>query len=349
MKRTKDLQTIMKQRAKEVTSSKKMDYVGNSKAIISTGSTLLDLAISGGRVRGGGIPAGILVEIFGPSGSGKTVLLCEIAGAVQRQQGEILFNDPEARLNKQFARMFDLNTDDIEYSNPDRVPEVFDAIRKWKPKNSEVVNGIFADSLTALSTDLELGDSGDKMGTRRAKEFSEELRKTCRIFTHKNYLMVCSNQIRQNIDAGPFSQKYCTPGGEAIPFYSSLRLRCYNVQKLKKKITIKGVEQTRVIGVQTTIEVYKSSVWKPYRTAPICILFDYGVDDIRTNLQFLKTNNKTTMYAIRERKLAQSMDDSIAMVEEQGLEKELKEAVIDTWERIEQEFDSVRKKKERCK
>lgn len=85
-----------------------MEYDGSIGTVISTGSTLLDLAISGGRVRGGGIPGGIFVEAFGPPSSGKTVLLCEIAGAIQRQGGEVMFYDPEARLNKKFAEVFQL-------------------------------------------------------------------------------------------------------------------------------------------------------------------------------------------------------------------------------------------------
>jgi len=213
--------------------AKTSEYDGDDSLVISTGSTLLDLAISGGRVYGGGIPAGILVEIFGPAGCGKTVLLCEIAGAIQRAKGEVMFHDPEARLNKQFARMFGLDISSVIYSTPDTVTEVFKAIRSWEPP--EGLNGIFADSLAALSTNLEMGnEEGDKMGMRRAKEFSEELRKTCRVIANKKHLMVCSNQVRVNIDAGPWGQKYITPGGEAIGFYSSLRLRAQKPQKIKE-------------------------------------------------------------------------------------------------------------------
>ena len=106
---------------------------GNTETMISTGSTLLDLAITGGRVHGGGLPGGILVEIYGPKGCGKTVLLCEIGGAVQRQGGEVLFGDPEARLNKQFAKIFDLDADSMDYRMPDKVPELFGAVREWEP------------------------------------------------------------------------------------------------------------------------------------------------------------------------------------------------------------------------
>lgn len=338
---------MKKHLAKPVVKQSK-EYDGNFNLIISTGSTLLDLAISGGRIRGGGIPGGILVEIFGPSGSGKTVLLSEIAGTVQRAGGEIMFHDPEARLNKQFAKLFDLDTDEMNYKTPDTVPEVFSSVRSWKPKSTSVINGIMADSLAALSTDLEMNnEEGDKMGSRRAKEFSQELRRTCRVITQKNYLMVCSNQIREDINAGQFGQRYRSPGGEAIGFYSSLRLRASKPSKIKKKLTIEGKETTRVIGVETEFEVFKSSIWKPYRTATVSILFDYGIDDIRDNLIFLKENNKTTMYCIGDLQLNKSLEKSIQMVESGKLEKKLKNAVIDLWEEIEKQFESERKPKER--
>jgi recombination protein RecA len=326
-------------------------YDGNSEAMISTGSTLLDLAISGGRKRGGGIPSGIIVEIFGPSSTGKTVLLCEIAGAIQRQGGEIMFHDPEARLNKQFARMFDLNTDGMEYHTPDRVPEVFAAVRNWTPNNAKVINGVFADSLAALSTDLEMDkDEGDRMGMRRAKEFSEELRKTCRILSQKNILMVCSNQIRQNVDVGSFAEKYSSPGGESVKFYSSLRLRtglAYPGSKIIEKRTISGKEVKRTVGIRTEILIYKSTVWKPAHTAPLTILFDYGIDDIRENLQFVKNYTKNTIYQVNDKKLSNGMQESITIVEEDNLEDELKDQVIDLWEEIEEKFDSNRKRKQR--
>lgn len=322
----------------------KREYDGDVSSVISTGSTTLDLAISGGRVRGGGIPGGILVEIFGVSGSGKTVLLCEIGGGVQRQGGEILFRDPEARLNKQFARMFGINIDTIDYATPDTVPQVFDAARKWKPKNPKVINSILADSLAALSTDMEMGD-GDKRGTRRAKEFSEECRKTCRILTKENYLMVCSNQVRQNQDAGPYTQKYVTPGGEAIGFYSSLRLRCNNPQKIKSKKTIAGKEVTRVTGVETIVEVYKSSVWKPYRSAEVTIDYDYGIDDIKANLEFIKQYTGCKTYEVGGQSLNNALERAIHLVEKDGLEEQLREEVIDLWESIEDKFTRERKPK----
>lgn len=318
-------------------------YDGNDQLVVSTGSTLLDLAISGGRYRYGGIPAGILVEIFGPSGSGKTVLLCQLAGNVQRAGGNVLFHDPEARLDKQFARMFGMDAEQIDYTTPDTVTEVFGAVREWEPEERpNTINGVFADSLAALSTNLEM-EKGDKMGQRRAKEFSEECRKTCRIITHRNLLMVCSNQVRQNVDAGPYEQRYISPGGEAIGFYSSLRLRCSTPIKTVKTRKIKGKEHSRVVGVETRIEVFKSSVWKPFRSANVHIVYDYGVDDIRGNLRYLKTTRGDTTYKVGGESIGQSLEKAIATVEAQNLEQVLKDEVVDLWNEIERKFNSTRK------
>lgn len=325
---------------------KKPEYEGNTELMISTGSTLLDLAISGGRIRGGGIPLGILVEISGVSGSGKTVLLCEIAGDIQRKQGEVMFHDPEARLNTLFAQIFDLQLKAEDYYRPNTVPEVFKAVREWKPKGE--LQGIFADSLAALSTDMEMDKKeGDKMGMRRAKEFSEELRKTCRILAQNNYLMVCSNQVRVNVDGNAFTPKYTTPGGEAIGFYSSLRLQAKSSSKLWQEESVAGKDIKRAIGITTEFEVNKSSIWKPFRSAPVTIIFDYGIDDIRENLKFLKTYTKATTYKVGEHNLGQSMEMAILKVEKMNLEEQLKEEVIDLWMDIESRFDSERKTKKR--
>ena len=339
--------TISKQMENKIEKDSKLKrtkkLAGNVEKMISTGSTLLDLAISGGRVREGGLPGGILVEIFGPSQTGKTVLLCEIAGAVKRKGGEVMFSDPEARLNKQFAKMFGLHVDDIEYNRPNTVPEVFAPVRVWEPKGKGV-HGVFADSLAALSTDLEM-ESEDKMGMRRAKEFSEQLRKTCRTLAEKNFLMVCSNQVRENKDAGMYSPKFTTPGGMAVGFYSSLRLRMMGSEKVINKIKFKGKEISKVIGIKTSIEVHKSSIWQPLHIAPLVILFDYGIDDIRANLQYIKTYSGHSVYTLGSSKLGKSLEESIAIIEEEGLEKELREEVIDLWNEIELKLKTERKSK----
>lgn len=348
MERGNKLSSQMKRKVTADPAAKEKEYDGDFGTVISTGSTLLDLAISGGRIRGGGLPGGILVECFGPSGSGKTVVLSEIAGGVQRQGGEIMFADPEARLNKQFASMFGLTLKEGSYSRPDTVTELFKSTNNWSPTSfkNKRINGIFADSLAALSTDMEMTkEEGDKMGMKRAKDFSEQLRKFCRIIAEKNYLMVCSNQIRQNLDAGLYGEKYTTPGGVSIGFYSSLRLRFMKPEKIKDKIKVQKKDVTRVIGVEVQVEVYKSSIWKPYHTAPVYILFDYGIDDIRANLQYVKDFTKNTIYSVMRQKLDVSLEESIKMIEEDKLEEHLKEEVIELWEEIEARFEKERKPK----
>lgn len=314
-------------------------YEGNEEIMISTGSTLLDLAISGGRKRGGGIPAGILTEVFGPSGTGKTVLLCEIAGNVVKQGGQVMFRDPEARLNTQFAKMFGLNVEEIDYDIPATVVEVFEPVRKWNPESKDKVHGVFVDSLAALTTEWE-ADGKDQYGMRRAKEFSEQLRLTCRTLREKNLIMVCSNQVRQNLDAGPYGQKYKAPGGEAVGFYSSLRLRCIGAQKITEEKTIRGNKIKKVVGVETEIEVFKSSVWKPYNRATISIIYDYGIDDIKENLKFVKEMTGSTVYTLGGEKLSNSIKEAIKIVEEDNLEEKLREEVIELWEEIEGAFGS---------
>lgn len=343
---SKQMQTASKTKP----TRKERPYKGNDELMISTGSTLLDLAISGGRKRGGGIPTGIFVEVFGPKSAGKTVLLCELAGAVQRQGGEVMFKDPEARLNAQFARMFDLDIKTVNYDTPNTVPEVFAPIRTWEVKDEKKINGIFADSLAALSTDLEMDkEEGDKMGMRRAKEFSEELRKTCRILQKRNLLLVGTNQIRVKTDAAQFGEKYTVPGGEAPAFYASLRLQFKYTTKITRKKKIHGKEVKKVIGVQSTIFVEKSSVWQPYNEATLTILFDYGIDDIRENLQYIKNYTSNKIYTLNGESLSKSMEESIAIIEERGQPAidSLKNEVIDLWHEIEQKFKINRQRKTR--
>jgi len=285
--------------------------------------------------------------VFGPSGTGKTVLLCEIAGEIQKAGGNIQYHDPEARLNKDFAKLFNLHINEEDYFIPNTIPEVFNSVRSWDPGSGKI-NGVLADSLAALSTNLEMdNEDGDKMGMRRAKEFSEELRKTARILPQNNLLMVCSNQVRVNVDAGPYGQKFSAPGGTAIGFYASLRLRIRGVSKIYRKEKVKGKEVKRVIGITVEVIVEKSSIDKPHREASVSILFDYGIDDIRENLKFVKKYTGATTYVLNGEKLAASLEKAIQIIEEDEQEEELRKEVIDLWNEIEEKFESDRKKKRR--
>jgi len=330
-----------------VDAPKILPYEGNFEKMVSTGSTALDLAISGGRVRGGGIPAGIMIEIYGPSGKGKTAVLAEIAGSIQAKGGDVLFLDPEARLDQEYARIYGIALDKTNYARPDTVTEVFDLIRKWKPKNKDgAVCGILTDSLAALSTNLEL-DKGDTMGMRRAKEFSEGFRKVCRVIKNNNWVIPCSNQVRQ----GKYGE--VTPGGNAIEFYSSLRIRVsspkedrYILNKAKLTLGEQSVEVSETSGIHSLCRVIKSSVDNPFREADIYITFNYGIDDVRANLQYVKDMMKSTRYDCINKQY-QSLDRSVSYIENEGLELQLKEKVIDIWKQVQQALKIERKPKVR--
>lgn len=314
--------------------------VDKDTLIISTGSTLLDLAISGGRVRGGGIPGGIMVEVFGPSGSGKTALATEIAGSAQAKGGDVFFVDPEARIDREYSRIYGFDMTVKNYTRADTVTETFKYLEEWKPENEKVINVFIADSIAALSTDMEMGD-GDKRGQRKAKELSEGCRKTARLIAHNNKLVLFTNQERDG-DYGP-----TTPGGHAIPYHCSLRLRVSRKGRIDKEKKLEsGKVVSKVIGIHSEVLVKKSTVDDEYRTAPLFILFGVGIDDVRANLQYVKDMEKLTKYWCVDNDYV-SMDKAVAYIEENNLESELRERVIDVWEAIESKFEMNRKPKQR--
>lgn len=314
----------------------------DTSLMVSTGSTLLDLAISGGVSEYGGVPGGIMCEFFGGPGTGKTAILAEMSGSVQAKGGEVFLRDPEARLNKEYCRIYGVDIEGVDYDRPNVVTEIFDDIMTWSPKNSEVINLFGVDGTAALSTIMEM-DKEDKMGMKRAKDFSAGCRKTARLIAKESKLIVFTNQIRTG------NQTKVTPGGFAVPFYSSLRVELnptYPNGKLERQRTVHGNKIKKVIGINTTCRVIKSSIDEPFREAPIYIVFGYGVDDIRANLQFVKDYTKATKYDCFEREY-QAMDNAIAFIEEKKFQQKLKDRVVEVWNEIEKAFKIKRKPKAR--
>ena len=349
-------------------------YDGDISRVISTGSTLLDLEIMGKRVRGGGIPGGILVEIYGPNSGGKTVLMSEIAGGIQRQKGKVKFFDAEARLSKKFAEIFDFTVDDCEFGVPNQVADVFLPLMTWNPDgppcigqynrrqkkcrecgdsdtcsdfdlDNRPINGVFIDSFAQLCGELEKGDEEiDKRGSARAKEFSQWMRKLAPKITANKWLIVGSNQIRDNQKAKTdFDPKYVTPGGNAVPHAASLRLEISPAARLRDEKTINGKKVYVEYGHCSKVKIIKNTVSGQKGSAEIQIMIDYGIDDITANLQYLKKFTPGTKYWTGDN----SLEDAIETIEQDGLELELKEAVIDLWEEIQDKFKKDRKPKRR--
>lgn len=350
----------VEQRAKEIEESvgkpsKPVFTPIDTNLVVSTGSTLLDLAICGGRIKGGGIPGGQVTEIYGPSGAGKTAILVEVAASVQNKGGDVVFCDPEARLDKQYARVYGMKIKDENYFRPDTVLDIKGNkgkiiqlglegyIREWEPENEDVINVFCADSIAALSTETEL-DTGDKRGQRKAKELSEAMRKSCRRIAQNHKLVMFSNQVRQG-DYG-----YITPGGWAIGFHASLRLQITRKSRIvEKKKTSTGYEAEKVIGIESEVLVRKSSIDDEYRTAPIVIMFGVGIDDIRANLAYLKEHNKSREYLAIDKTFPANagIKKVVSYIEENNLERKLREEVIDLWTETEKLFKINRKPKVR--
>lgn len=373
MKRNSPLVDAIKENAMaEVPAPEKYD--GDITRVISTGSTLLDLEIMGKRVRGGGIPGGILVEVYGPNSGGKTVLMSEIAGGVQRQSGNVKFFDAEARLSKKFAEIFNFSVDDCEFGIPEQIADVFLPLMKWQPDGQECmgefnkrkkkcrdcdnkkkcegfdiddrpIHAVFIDSFAILCGELEKGDEDiDKRGSARAKEFSQWMRKLAPKITANNWLVVGSNQIRDNQKAKTnFDPKWVTPGGNAVPHAASLRLEISPSKRLRDEKTINGKKVFVEYGHCSRIKIIKNTVSGQKGSAEIQIVIDYGIDDVTANLQYLKKFSGDTKYWTGD----DSISDAVDTVEEDDLELELREATIDQWEAIQEVFKRERKPKRR--
>ncbi len=350
--RTKRLAEEVKEHAKKSADTSTFSYTpSDSDIFVSTGCTLLDLAISGGRVRGGGIPGGLMIEVYGGPGAGKTALAMEISASVQAKGGEIEIADPEARLDQQYTKVYGVNLSSDSYSRPDIVMDVKNEkgkvvekglesiIKNWDPQSTNCINVLVADSIAALSTSMEMG-KGDKRGQKKAKDLHALCRTTARLISKDNRLVVFTNQLT----AGDWGED--SPGGVAIKFYASLRLQI----KQKKMIAPEKKNEAgkiikKVIGIESEIYVKKSSVDDPYRSAPMYLMFGSGIDDVRGNLQYAKDMSKDTSYDCIDGKTYVAMNAAIKYIEDNDLESDLRERVIDIWEANEKLFKVSRKKK----
>ena len=321
--------------------------------VISTGSTLLDCAISGNRIYGGGLPGGIVVEIFGPSGYGKTLLVVEICSSAEAKGGKVEFDDPEGRLDKEYARLtnnLDLSAKG-KYRRSKTVEEVFEYIEAWEDEEgSGEIDVMAVDSLAALSTKVEMEDE-DKRGQMKAKKMSESLRKNALRLAEKSRLLVCTNQIRQGSTPQGLP-KEIVPGGEAFPFYASLRIRIgpppmgKGKFKIDDEVKLDKGKASKVIGVHPYAYCVKNTCDDPYREVPLYIIFGYGIDDVRANLQWSKDIKGDTYYDGINKSLA-SMKKAVLYIEENNLQAELRINTINLWMEIEAKFKQIRSPKVR--
>nr|VFK27636.1 MAG: recombination protein RecA [Candidatus Kentron sp. MB]VFK33014.1 MAG: recombination protein RecA [Candidatus Kentron sp. MB]VFK75694.1 MAG: recombination protein RecA [Candidatus Kentron sp. MB] len=273
--------------------------------VISTGSLGLDIALGVG-----GLPYGRVVEIYGPESSGKTTLTLEIVACVQKAGGTAAFIDAEHALDPVYAGKIGVDVGNMLVSQPDtgeQALEITDMLVR-----SGAVDAVIIDSVAALTPKAELeGEMGDSHVGLHARLMSQALRKLTSIIKRSNTLVIFINQIRMKIGV-MFGSPETTTGGNALKFYSSVRLDIRRIGSIKK-----GED---VIGSETRVKVVKNKVAPPFKKAEFDILYGSGIsregEIVNLGVQHDLIHKAGTWYSYDGNRIGQGKDNARAYLKD---------------------------------
>jgi recombination protein RecA len=272
---------------------------------ISTGSLGLDIALGIG-----GLPRGRIVEIYGPESSGKTTLTLQVIAEAQKAGGSCAFIDAEHALDPVYAEALGVDVDNLLVSQPDtgeQALEICDMVVR-----SGALDVVVIDSVAALTPKAEIeGDMGDSHMGLQARLMSQALRKMTGNIKNSNTLVIFINQIRMKIGV-MFGSPETTTGGNALKFYSSVRLDIRRIGSIK--------EGDEVVGNETRVKVVKNKVAPPFRQTEFQIMYGKGIHrlgeviDLGVKLDLVEKSG--AWYAYQGDKIGQGKKNASAYLEE---------------------------------
>ncbi|MGD1997333.1 MAG: recombinase RecA [Candidatus Dependentiae bacterium] len=287
-------------------------------ATISTGSMLIDDALGVG-----GLPRGRVIEVYGPESSGKTTLTLQVLAEAQKQGGTCAFIDAEHAIDPEYAKALGVDVDDLIISQPDYGEQALDITEMLV--RSGAVDVIVVDSVAALVPKSELeGDMGDHHVGVQARLMSQALRKLTSLVHKTNAILIFINQVRHKIGGLPFANKETTTGGNALKFYSSIRIDIRRVATLKKN--------DKPIGNKVAVKIVKNKVAPPFARAEVDLIFGHGIsrdlDLLEMALRLGIITQSGAWFYLGEEKIAQGRDNCVKKFQEGEFFAKVKELVM---------------------